>query len=307
MESSPEICLSIVPRSEQVEALWLLFGDEPEPVRRNRLQGAVQAARQRSTEFDFLLQARRVNNRVGTVWGQPLAGRNANIWPPFLVPGEPQSTADLLQSELDRRLADAGFVTAQALLSVEASAQVGLQRHGYRKVATLLYLSSSSRQFPSTQPASSLQFEPFRDSDMARLTKVIELTYIDTRDAPSLDGTRNVQDVIEGYKSTGEFAPERWFLVRTDGEDVGCLLLTNHPSLQHWELIYMGLIPAARRRGWGSDLVRYAQWQARRAASDALLVSVDIANEPAVAAYARCGFSELARRTAWFKELGDRK
>src|SRR5688572_3350345 len=114
MESSQELSLRIVPRAEQVAALWLLFGAEPDSVRRTRVQGAVQAAIQRTTDFDFLLEACRANSRVGVVWAQPLAGRNANIWPPFLTPGEPNSTADLLQMELDNRLAQAGFATAQA-------------------------------------------------------------------------------------------------------------------------------------------------------------------------------------------------
>jgi ribosomal protein S18 acetylase RimI-like enzyme len=118
-----------------------------------------------------------------------------------------------------------------------------------------------------------------------------------------LDGVRDTRDVLAGYQATGQFAPERWFFVQSDGADVGCLLLTDHSALRNWELVYMGLAPAARGRGWGTDLVRFAQWQTKQAGREALLVSVDAANGPAVAAYSRCGFSEIDRREVWIKKF----
>jgi mycothiol synthase len=306
MTDPSETCLGVVPRDEQVAALWLLFAAEPEPVRRDRVAATVQAALQGTVDFELLLEARRDGCRVGVVWGQKLAGRNANVWPASLESGESEETADLLQFELDIRLTKVGLAMGQALLPVTATdAAKCLNRNGYRQAANLLYLFSTTPQFPSEAPdGSSLQFETFRESESDRLAHIIEQTYIGSRDAPELDGLRSVNDVIEGYKMTGQFSPERWFFVRREGVDVGCLLLTDHPALRQWELIYMGLIPSARRKGWGSELVRFAQWQARCAKCEVLLVSVDAANEPAVAAYARCGFSELDRREVWVKKLG---
>ena len=33
---------------------------------------------------------------------------------------------------------------------------------------------------------------------------------------------------------------------------IGCLILTDYPEHAIWELIYMGVLPAARGRGWGA-------------------------------------------------------
>ena len=64
------------------------------------------------------------------------------------------------------------------------------------------------------------------------------------------------EEVLSGYRTTGVFDPQRWLLVRQDGEDVGCLLLADHPTSSQWELVYMGLVPEVRGRGLGIELVR---------------------------------------------------
>ncbi len=306
MSLSQELQVRAVPREEWVAALWLLFGAEPELVRRERVTASVRAATQRTVDFDHFLEAKRGETRVGVIWGQILPGRNANVWPPFLETGEPESTSDQLQATLDERLAGAGLVMAQSLLPISAqNAANCLRRNDYVSVANLLYLLSEFAQFPTHRPTTPLEFTPYREDLIPRFVAVIEATYVDTRDAPVLDGVRDTRDVIDGYKATGQFAPDRWFLVQHAGADVGCLLLTDHPELRNWELIYMGLVPAARGHGWGTDLVRFAQWQAMQAGSEALLVSVDAANGPAVAAYFRCGFSELDRREVWVKKFAN--
>jgi GNAT superfamily N-acetyltransferase len=306
MSLSTEVQVRVVPRDEQVAALWLLFGADPEAVRRERVTASVRAAIQGTVDFDHLLEARRGVARVGVVWGQPLPGRNANVWPPYLESGEPESTSDQLQATLDDRLTRAGLATAQSLLRhSDTNAANCLSRNAYADVASLLYLLCGSDQFPAERPAVHLDFTPYREDELPRLAAVIEATYVGTCDIPVLDGVRDTRDVIDGYKATGRFAPERWFFVRGDDTDVGCLLLTDHTELRNWELIYMGLVPAARGNRWGVDIVRFAQWQAKQAACESLLVSVDAANGPAVAAFFRCGFSEIDRRQVWVKKLPD--
>ena len=81
--------------------------------------------------------------------------------------------------------------------------------------------------------------------------------------ARRLNGVRDIDDVVNGYQATGVFCPEKWQFVRSDGRDVGVLLLADHPKAKHWELMYMGLIPEVRGRGWGRQITRYAQWLAR--------------------------------------------
>jgi ribosomal protein S18 acetylase RimI-like enzyme len=133
------------------------------------------------------------------------------------------------------------------------------------------------------------------------LIQLVEETYEATQDAPALNGLRSTDDVLAGYEHLGAPAWKRWYFVRHAGHDVGCLLLADYPELNRFELVYMGLRPAARGRRWGEEIARYAQWVARQAGRDALMLGVDAANRPALAVYARCAFREIDRRRAWFK------
>jgi GNAT superfamily N-acetyltransferase len=113
-----------------------------------------------------------------------------------------------------------------------------------------------------------------------------------------------MEDVLAGYQATGCFAPERWLIVRSGGQDVGCLLLADHPRDGNWELVYMGLVPLSRGRGWGREIVRYAQWLTAQAKRPRLVVAVDDANHPALQVYAVKGFRAWDRRRVYVKVLG---
>ncbi len=124
----------------------------------------------------------------------------------------------------------------------------------------------------------------------------MDRTYEGTLDCPRLNGVRSTEDVLATYRRSGEFDPARWFLVRLEEQDVGCLLLADHPRNEQWELIYVGLVPSARGRGLGRQLVRHAQWLVRQAGRRRLVLSVDAANGPAIGLYASEGFVAWDRR-----------
>jgi ribosomal protein S18 acetylase RimI-like enzyme len=126
---------------------------------------------------------------------------------------------------------------------------------------------------------------------------VLGRTYEGTLDCPSIDGQRAPADILEGYASTGVFRPEHWLMAKHEDAAVGCLLLADHPPDQ-LELVYMGLVPAARGRHWGTWLVRQAQWLARQAGRQRLVVAVDLANTPAVKLYRAEGFVKWETRKA---------
>jgi ribosomal protein S18 acetylase RimI-like enzyme len=112
---------------------------------------------------------------------------------------------------------------------------------------------------------------------------------------------RDLEHVINGYQGTGEYRPENWLFVRHDGEDVGVLLLADHPKGRHWELMYMALVPEARGRGWGRQITRYAQWLARGAGVERLVLAVDAANFPAVKMYHDAGFELWDQRSVYVR------
>jgi ribosomal protein S18 acetylase RimI-like enzyme len=254
----------------------------------------------------MLYDARRQGRLVGAVWAQPAPGRMAGLHPPQVVPGEPSSTAERLLSALDGPLRDANVRVVQSLLPRVAGPHAErLIKHGFRFTADLLYLVSTSLQPPDSLSASCLEYEPYSRQHRDRLLRLIEASYVDTLDIPSMNGLRSIEDVLEGYANTGIHHPGLWLFVRHDGRDVGCLLLTDHPSFGQCELVYMGLTPAARGRGWGTHLTRRAQWMTRLAGRARLVLAVDAANEPAIATYSRTGFFEWARRSVFLKVFDD--
>ena len=80
-------------------------------------------------------------------------------------------------------------------------------------------------------------------------------------------------------------------------------MLADHPRHDTMELLYLGLIPAARGRGWGKHLARRAQWLARLAGRRRLVLAVDAANPPAAKTYMSVGFQAWQRRRLYVKEL----
>ena len=109
-------------------------------------------------------------------------------------------------------------------------------------------------------------------------------------DCPHIEPARGIDDVLAGYRATGVFDPARWLIVGHQGNDVGCVLLADHPQLDQWELIYMGVVPEARGRRFGLGIARHAQWLARQAGRERLTLAVDAANSPALDVYAAAGF-----------------
>jgi ribosomal protein S18 acetylase RimI-like enzyme len=69
------------------------------------------------------------------------------------------------------------------------------------------------------------------------------------------------------------------------------------------ELLYLGLIPEVRGRGWGKQLVRHAQWLTRRAGRRQLVTAVDSANLPAVQTYTAMDFQAWQRRRLYIKRF----
>jgi GNAT superfamily N-acetyltransferase len=246
---------------------------------------------------------------LGVIWIQPQDGRVANLLTP-IVPESPLSGAaladriahELLETAV-RVAAALGTRLVQALLEIDAQAVADqLQRAGFRQIAKLRYLVSSPESFPTSPPAEHLQFEPWSAAANGRLESVVERSYLGTRDCPQLNGVRLTSEVLAGYRSAGSFDPARWLLVRDAGEDIGCLLLVEHPQ-KIWELAYMGLVPEARGNRWGLALTRHGQWLARKAGASRFVLAVDATNVPALRIYTAAGLECWDRRGAWLRIL----
>lgn len=286
-------------------ALRLLFrrlaSDQADPYVESTLRGIGSG----SVSAEGLLEARRGDDRVGVVWVQIQPGRTALVWPPQLATDEPPSTAEQLLRAAERLLASHHVRSATALvIPPSADEDTILRCAGFEPLADLIYLFSHESSFPDSEPETPLDFEPFEPAEEPRLIRLVDQTYVNTLDCPALNGLRSTDDVLAGYRATGVFSPDRWLFVRHQGHDVGCLLMADHPEADNLELVYMGLIPSARGKGWGKHVCRHAQWIARRSARPNLVLAVDAANWPALEMYASVGFRAFDRRRAYVKRLG---
>lgn len=251
-----------------------------------------------------LLGAYRAEQLAGAVCMRFQPGRTAALWPPQLVPGEPPDTALRLIEAALAQLGPRGIRVVQALLAGSDPPEAAILREGgFIHLTDLFYLVAPDSLFPTSPPQTPLEFEVFSPASADRFERIVDATYRQTLDCPKLNGVRSAEDVLAGYRATGVFDPSRWLIARHAGADVGCLLVADHPRQGVCELVYMGLTPEARGHHWGIDLAQLAQWLARQAGRQRLVVAVDAANEPALRAYAAAGFEAWDRRAAFLKIL----
>jgi ribosomal protein S18 acetylase RimI-like enzyme len=287
------------PPNRRAEALSLVLC-EIAPSQRREIAGELlkTSSNDDPSAASGLLVAMRGDVLGGAVWMQPQPGNTAVLWPPQLIAGEPEPTGfPLLRAAVDW-LDGAAIGMAQVLLSRRDEHVVHmLESVGFSHLAELLYLTCEADRFsPEPQCERDLQFVPYDERSRERLGNLIEQTYVGTLDCPALNGARGMEDVIAGYQATGLFRPELWQIVRYNGEDVGVLLLADHPSARHWELVYMGLVPKARGRGWGRQITQHAQSLAQLANIERIVLAVDAANSPALEMYRAMGFEKWDRR-----------
>jgi hypothetical protein len=188
---------------------------------------------------------------VGALWTEPQPGRAVVFSRPQLVEGQGKPTAVALLKAAAEHAIASGAVLLEALLETDAGdALECFLAAGFEHACDLLYLVGQAAMFPSAAraPAPELEFAVVGPADDARLAAIVDRTYEGTLDCPRLNQVRSSDEVLAGYQAIGAFSRERWFIVRREARDIGCLLLADHPQTNQWELVYMGLVPEARGR-----------------------------------------------------------
>ena len=291
-----------VPAQQREDAIALILCRLPADDRADQMEVLSSAIGSGEGRSSGLLGAYRNGRLVGAVFSQVQPGKTAAVWPPRAVPGEPRITSEKLLEAACDFLENQDICIAQALIATDSAFdKVLLRSGGFEPLAELLYLVSLQEDFPDAPPSGPLRFEPYNADDHDRLVRIIEATYEQTLDCPRLGGVRRIEDVLAGYRCVGSFDPENWLTVRHCGNDVGCLLLADHPGYDNIELLYMGVVASARRNGWGMDITRHAQWIAAEATRQRLVLAVDAANSPAIDMYTTVGFQTWDRRSVYMR------
>lgn len=220
----------------------------------------------------------------GAMFAFRLGGGQAAVWPP--AADDPPTEDALVAGACEWVCREPTSVIQAIVRPVEVPRTPPLVRAGFRRVTRLAYLARAAA--PSVPPSGELQFHPVA-AVTPSLAELLVRTYQGTLDVPELNGRRTGEDVLAGYQAAAD-RPPRWWRIDHAGEAVGLLLLSPTDE-RATELTYLGLVPAARGRGWGRQALRFAL-----AAAGDVVLNVDARNEPALRLYRAAGFREYDRR-----------
>lgn len=287
-----------------LDAVRLLHVETPREEQAVAVATLLDEIRRDDHLAELLFEARNDGVLVGVTFAHVMPGAAASIWAPALVLGAEPWVAKLLLNRLHEKLGQLGCVWLQALVdSRQVRGIEALAVFGYAKIASLSYLVWSPQAAPASDNSGVLELVSYEPRDYERLASIVERTYIDTLDCAPIEGKRNVAQILEGYRNTGESGTKNWWLARSNGQDVGCLLLATHDQGLRLEIVYLGLSPEGRGQKWGDNLLSHAQKQAETLHVSLLVTAVDEANLPAMKLYARHGFELLTRREVWGTSL----
>jgi ribosomal protein S18 acetylase RimI-like enzyme len=240
---------------------------------------------------------------AASVLNLPSPGATANLWPPQARPGTPPGADDtLLDHSLTwLRYRRVKLVQAQ-LLSEEGDDARTLERHGFRPITHLWHFRHDLRSLPAPRPER-LRYQPYDDTLAGLFGATLLRSYEGTLDCPEVNGVRTAEEVLLGHRAQGRFDPEHWWLLRRSDEPIGVVLLADHPEVDEREVAYVGLVPAARRHGFGREAMRRVLVEARVAERRLVTLSVDVRNRPAWELYRSLGFEPIERRVVFLRLL----
>jgi mycothiol synthase len=305
-------------------ALEVLYRWVPASLRERLIVEVLSEAQRGELDLSGLWVIRWKGGRVaGALLTQALAGNVAAVWAPEVRPSwhRAKLAAALVQSALIE-LKARGIRLAQAVLdeSVGPQAARDLDQGGMPRVTELLYLEretstpiwcvpGSSQSVSCTAQDSNISFHwlPFEAAIESEFRSVLQATYQGSLDMPELEGARELEDILQGHRSAGQFVSERWQLGRIPGEpqSAAVLLISEIPSRNVWEIIYLGLTPSARGRGLGRKALQHAIELARPYVPR-LELAVDVRNIPATRLYESSGFVVRDRRAVHLAILAGR-
>ena len=240
-----------------------------------------------------------------------------------LPPDVASRVAQCLGNRIDRELQDRGIAFAQwatddATVEGNASSVEWCAPLGFEFLANLQYMTLGISDESASRPLEDqnrLQLRAVTQPEIPpnrQFRDLVGATYHDTLDCPRLNALRSVDQTLNGYRASPAFTPGLWFRVEEAGTEssVGALILAHHRSENNvqestgvMEIVYMGMVPAARGKRFGAELLAKAIAIARSEHCDRVILAVDRQNCHAKVLYEAAGFEPLLRETVWGRSL----
>jgi mycothiol synthase len=174
---------------------------------------------------------------------------------------------------------------------------------GFELLAELIYLQRHVRGEMDFNLPAGFELLNYSEVSHANFAATILQSYEGSLDCPSLNGRRDINDVMIGHKSTGIFDPSLWYLLTESGQPRGVLILSASQYIDAVELVYLGLAPSARHRGLGDVMMKLALQSVAKQKRSMLSLAVDSLNEPALKLYHRHGLKRIGSRLALLRDL----
>ena len=293
--------ISNVGPEQRALALRLLFARFPVEEQSTRLDEALRNAERGSLNLDGLLLAEDGQQPVGAALMMNQADGVALVWPPVITcqTTDVAATEHALMSRLCEEIDRVGAKLSQCLLTPDDVTETELlQGHGFIHAADMFFLARPLTQHDCDMGSADgeLTHETFCEANIERYASVIEQTYQDSLDCQFLNGFRSGSDAIASHQLSGHFDPSRWRLYHQESEDVGVLMMNEHPDQDAIELVYFGISPKFRGKGLGRRILAEGVSAAAKSGRSVLFLAVDCGNSYANAHYSELGFAELARR-----------
>lgn len=215
---------------------------------------------------------------------------------------------DALLTAATRRLDATKAWIGQVLLEQNQSReQAAVLRHGFSHLTDIRFYERSIDKRPhgrgqpsATLPAlTSVRFR--RGANHLRFANVIDQSYRDSLDCPELNGRRSGSESLKQHALVGNFRSDMWRLYRQGREDVGVLLIVERADQPVWEIVYLGVVPSARRHGVAKRMLDDAVASAEAVGVKQILVAVDVRNKPARHLYESTGFVPTDTRRAFVR------
>lgn len=301
----PVLCRKALP-SEIDSALRLLLVSPAGLATDAHVADFTQMTQDRGIDLSQLWIAHRNGMILWTLLPVVSPGKTMLLFTPGRLPrgSSPDAVKQLVNSLLEHHR-NQGVQLAQFLLEPSDRSIVRLYEGcGFTVLAELLYLQRAVRN-PVRRPSipMGLTLETYSPENHAAFAQAVQQSYRDSLDCPALNGKRDIEDVLTGHRTTGEFDPRLWFMLKEDDQPLGVLLLTRAIHGAAIELVYLGLSPEARGRSLGDWFMMLALAITHETGSDNLSLAVDSQNRPAMKLYFRHGMSRMGSRIAMLREM----
>ncbi len=270
----------------------------------------VDRLREMGYDLDNVIVAERDGKLVGAMFYSPAPDDTVLVARPRLIDGleDEELEVRMVRWMHDRATEDERFFLQSLSTPDDRMTRRVFTRAGFRHGASFLHMRREADPVPErfAPLADTVQVLTYTDDRHPEFVQALEATYRGSMDCPDIPRHDNLELVLETHKLSGTFRPRTWWLARDNTGDIGVVLLNEEPTRSCMDLVYMGVVPDRRGRGWGANLL--AEALRRLNESDlpgAMELAVDEANRPAIDLYHALGFHVMGRSIALIDPLDD--